>query len=272
MPTDPLPAFCWKLSLNGQEVGFLATVDFPTDTSMTFDFSGGVAETLYGWMFQALQGQRRMLPGTLITLDTSLKAVYCDAWDSGLIRQIVVAPLDASQPGPMHFFLTLQISNLREVPLPQSGGAAAQPASRIRVPASVRRLQMRRTGFTRVAAGGSTRKDQDLRCAAFKVTMTGSQNSYFVKKLGKLTFNAGTLSPLVMTMAESAAADFRTWKQAGGQRDVTINCLNTALREFFTLTCGGSTIAQIHPPVPINPAGFTDVTLNVRRLAMNFVR
>ena len=271
MPADPHPAFCWKLNLNGQTAGFLSTVDFPTETSMTFDVSGKMTGMVYDWIFQTLQGQRRMLGGTLITLDTTLKPVYCDAWDSGWIQQMVLAPLDASQAKPMVFSLTLQISNLREVPLPQAGGGAAvQPASKSLLRGTTQRFQRQRFRVASVATGGS-RRDADLNCAAFKVTMNGSQNACFVKKLGKLTVNASSISPLVMTMVESAATDFRAWKQAGGQRDVTILCLNTALRSFFSVTCSGSTIAQIHPPVPINPTGATDVTLNVSRLAMNFV-
>jgi hypothetical protein len=70
-------------------------------------------------------------------------------------------------------------------------------------------------------------------------------------------------------MAENAAANFRAWKQAGGQRDVTIQYLDTALRVTLTIVYRGCTIAQIVPAVPIS-AGPTSVTLNVSRLTINY--
>ena len=58
-----------------------------------------------------------MLPGNLITLDTSLRPVYCDAWDSAFIQQAEIAVSNASQAPLMSFTLNLQVTNLREVPI-----------------------------------------------------------------------------------------------------------------------------------------------------------
>jgi hypothetical protein len=71
-------------------------------------------------------------------------------------------------------------------------------------------------------------------------------------------------------MPIAAATDFRAWKQAGGQRDVTIQYMDTALRTVLTIVYVGCTIAQIVPAVPISVLGPTSVTLNVSRLTITY--
>ena len=92
----------------------------------------------------------------------------------------------------------------------------------------------------------------------------------FVSKLGTLTYSSGVIAPFVLTMGEDQAADFRAWKQAGGERDVTIQYLDTALQVVLTMVYGGCTIAQIAPPVPISISDPTSVTLNVGRLTITY--
>src|SRR5262245_38296585 len=86
---DPLPELSvWKLTLNGQPSQFIKSLAVPTETSMVIGFSATIDGSLSDWAFQEMQGQRRIFAGNLITLDTSLRAVYCDAWDSAFIQQV----------------------------------------------------------------------------------------------------------------------------------------------------------------------------------------
>jgi hypothetical protein len=268
MRHDALPAFAWMLALNGQNIGFFKRVNFPTDTSMTLEFGIGMEMALYNWMSEALNGCRRRLPGTLLTLDTALHPVYCDAWDSGWIKEIVLPSPDAARSGAFPLFrLSLQISHLREVPVPQpTGGKTSQPAYKGQIQTPVRALHV---PISQVAGGGSTRKDP-LPFFCFKLQVDGLPDAHFVKKLSTLKLTPGMMFQLVITIAESAAADFRAWKQSGGQRDVTIQYLNTALRTFFTLKCSGTSIDQIHPAAPLSPTGATEVTLRVMRVSFQF--
>ena len=101
----------------------------PTETSIVIGFGVTIGDFLSDWAFQEMQGQRRILPGNLITLDTSLRPVYCDAWDSAFIQQAEIAPSNASQAPLMSFTLNLTVTNLREVPIPSQvrarpGGSA----------------------------------------------------------------------------------------------------------------------------------------------------
>ena len=268
---DPLPELSvWKLTLNGQQAGFLKSVAVPTENSIVIGFNGTVGGSLNDWAFQEMQGQRRIMAGNLITLDTSLRPVYCDAWDSAFIQQAEISAFDTSQAGLTSFTLNLQVTNLREVPIPSPGASATGLVSL----ANSRQSQLRqrllgRTFRSNLPPAHTSRRDP-LPSFAFKITLSGSSTNIFVRKLGPLTYSSGVIAPFVITMAENAAADFRAWKQAGGQRDVTIQYLDTALRVALTIVYRGCTIAQIVPAVPISVSGPTSVTLNVSRLTINY--
>jgi hypothetical protein len=266
----------WILSLNGQSVGCLVSVAVPTETLMVIGFGSGMAGLLYDWMFQEMQGQRRKLPGNLITLDYSLRAVYCDAWDSAWIQQVEIPAVDASQASFMFFTLSLQVTNLREVPVP-SPGATGRPAPVGLATPGKSKLMQRLAGRTirsNWAIANTGRRETDVRrdfcCCAFLVTVSGSSKEYFAARLGRLAISSGVIAPFVITMVESAATDFRAWKQVGGQRDVTIKYLDPTLRAFLTIKLGGCTVAQIDPAVPIYVLGHTAVTLRVSRLTIDY--
>lgn len=246
MPRDPLPTFCLILELRGQFVGALSRADFPTETLMTLEFSIAADRAIFDWMSQALMGRRQALPGNLVVLDTSLSEIHRDAWDWGWIQQIAFPAMEAASGGVPHFSLALQIANLREV--------AAKPISG------------RGSGHKRGISG----------FYSFKVEMNGARANYGVRKLSSLIVNlgpnvagmlqktgAGLSSEVAMTMAESNAADFRAWKQSGGPRDVTIQCLSTALAVICTYLYKGATIDRIHPAAPVSTTGDTQVTLKV---------
>jgi hypothetical protein len=268
---DPLQAFAaWILTLNGQKEAYLKSVAVPTENSMVIGFNSTLGGALDDWAFQEMQGQRRIMAGNLITLDTSLHPVYCDAWDSAFIQQAEMAACDASQSALMHFTLNLQVTNLREVPIPSPGASAAGQARLV----DSRKSQLRQRLFGRTIRSNllpahTGRKDH-LPYFVSNVTVSGSSKEIFVKKLGTLTYSSGVIAPFVITMGEDQAADCRAWKQAGGQRDVTIGYLDTALRICLTIVFGGCTIAQIVPAVPISVSGPTSVTLNVSRLTINY--
>jgi hypothetical protein len=124
---DPLPELSfWKLTLNGQQAQFINSVAVPTETSIVIGFGITIgSSSLNDWAFQEMQGQRRIFAGNLITLDTSLRPVYCDAWDSAFIQQAEMSAFDASQSGVASFTLNLQVMNLREVPIPAPGASTA---------------------------------------------------------------------------------------------------------------------------------------------------
>ena len=122
----------------------------------------------------------------------------------------------------------------------------------------------------------SGKRKDPLPFGCLKVEVDGFPANLSVKKLGSLTVNlgpnvvgvlqkngSGTSSESVMTMAESNAGDFRTWKQSGGQRDITIQCLSTALEVLYTFKYKGVTIARIHPAAPLSVTGDTQVTMKV---------
>ena len=268
---DHLPELSvWKLTLNGQQAQFLKSVAVPTETSIVIGFGITIgSNSLNDWAFQEMQGQRRIFAGNLITLDTSLRPVYCDAWDSAFIQQAEIAASDASQSALMYFTLNLQVTNLREVPIPSPGASAAGRVSL----ADSRKSQLRQRMFGRTVRSNlpaHTGRKDPLPYFASKVTVSGSSKEIFVSKLGTLTYSSGVIAPFVITMGGDQAADYRAWKQAGGQRDVTIRYLDTALRIRLTIVFGGCTIAQIVPAVPISVSGPTSVTLNVSRLTINY--
>ena len=268
---DPLPNLpLWKLTLNGQSAGFLSTLAVPTETSIVIGFGVAIGDLLSDWAFQEMQGQRRIMSGNLITLDTSLRPVYCDAWDSAFIQQAEIAAFDASQAALMSFTLNLTVTNLREAPIPSPGASATGRVSL----ANSRKSQLRQRLFGRTIRSNlppaHTGRKDPLPSFVFKVTVSGSTTNIFVLKLGPLRYSSGVIAPIVITMREDVAADYRAWKQAGGQRDVTIQILDTALRLALTIVFGGCTIAQIVPAVPISVSGPTSVTLNVSRLTINY--
>jgi hypothetical protein len=229
----------------------------------------GITEggSLNDWAFQEMRGQRRMFGGNLITFDVSLRPVYCDAWDSAFIQQAAMSAIDASQSGVASITLNLQVMNLREVPIPAPGASTAGPVSA----ANSTKSQLRQRLLGRTVRSHRTGRRDPLPIFGFKITMSGSSKEIFVKKLGTLTYSSGVIAPFVITMEEGGdAADFRAWKQAGGQRDVTIRYLDIALQAGLTIVCGGCTIAQIVPPVPISVSGPTSVTLNVSRLTITY--
>jgi hypothetical protein len=268
---DPHPDLSvWKLTLSGQQAEFIKSVAVPTETSLVIGFPITVGSNpLNDWAFQEMQGQRCIFAGNLTTLDTSLRPVHCDAWDSAFIQQVEMSSFDASQTGLASFTLNLQVTNLREVPIPAPGASTAQ---RVSVANSTKsRLRQRlfgRTVRSNSTAAAHTGRRDPLPSFCFKITVSGSSRDVFVRKLGTLTYSSGVIAPFVITMAEDQAADYRAWKQAGGQRDVTIRYLDTALRVVITIVYGGCTIAQIAPPVPITVSGPTSVTLNVSRLTI----
>ncbi|WP_342360043.1 hypothetical protein [Terrarubrum flagellatum] len=270
MRTDSFPDFAWKLTLNGQTAGFLASVAVPTETSIMFGQGLVVGEFLSDWAFDEMQGQRRIMSGNLITLDTNFRPIYCDAWDSSFIQKAEISALDTSRSELLTLTLTLQVTNLREVPLPPPGASTIGPLSR----ANARKSQLRQRVFGRTSRSTVTpayrgRRDS-LPSFCFKVALSGSSTNIFVSKLGPLTYSSGVIAPVVITMAETAAADFRAWKQAGGQRDITVQCLDTALQVAFTVIYRGCTITQIVPAVPINPVDPTSVTLNIGGLTITY--
>ena len=124
---DPLPELSfWKLTLNGQQAQFINSVAVPTETSIVIGFGITIgSSSLNDWAFQEMQGQRRIFAGNLITLDTSLRPVYCDAWDSAFIQQAAMSAIDASQSRVASITLNLQVMNLREVPIPAPGASTA---------------------------------------------------------------------------------------------------------------------------------------------------
>lgn len=265
---DPLPEFAWKLTLNAQIEAFLKSVAVPTETSMVIGFGLEVGDALSDWAFQEMQGQRRLYAGNLITLDTALRPVYCDAWDSSFIQQAEMSASDGSQR--LTLTLTLQVTNLREVPLPAQGASATGPVSRVNArPSRLRQRLLGRTVRSRASAAHTGRRDP-LPIFCTKLTLSGSSSEAFVKTLGALTYSSGVISPLVITMPENSAPDYRAWKQSGGQRDVTALYLDTALKPRLTIVFGGCTVAQIVPAVPITVSGPTAVTLNVSRLTMSY--
>src|SRR5262249_35293929 len=164
-----------------------------------------------------MQGQRRIFAGNLITLDTSLRAVYCDAWDSAFIQQVEMSSFDTSQAGLASMTLNLQVTNLREVPIPAPGASTAGRVSA----ANATKSQLRQRLFGRIvrsssaAAAYAHRKDP-LPFFCFKISVSGSTKGAFVKKLGTLTYSSGVIAPFVITMEENQASDYRAWKQAGG--------------------------------------------------------
>jgi hypothetical protein len=217
-----------------------------------------------------MQGQRRTLAGNLIKLYTHLRPVYCDAWDSAFIQQAELSAFDVSQAGFASFTLNLQVTNLREVPIPPPGAGTSATGLASLANSTKSQLRQRllgRTFRTHLPSAHTNRRDP-VPSFVFRVTVSGSSKNILVSKLGPLTYRSGVIAPFVITMAESAAADFRAWKQAGGQRDVTIQYLDTSLRVAFTIVYGGCTIAQMVPAVPISVSGPTSVTLNVSRLSI----
>ena len=117
------------------------------------------------------------------------------------------------------FNLALQITNLREVPLEAAAASAASPAV----------VKFARLPRLRQIADPGHRKDP-LPFFGFKVVVDGFPANLGVRRLGSLTVNlgpnvagapkqtgSGTSLELVLTMAETSAADFRSWKQSGGK-------------------------------------------------------
>jgi hypothetical protein len=246
MSHDPLPTFCLLLELQDRLVGTLNRADFPTETLMTLEFGIGVDRAVFDWISQSLQGRSRAIPGNLVVLDTSLSEAHRDAWDWGTIQQIVFPALDANLGILLHFGLALQLTNLREVP--------KKP----------------------VAPGSSNHKRRNLNFYCLKVEMDGLPATFGVQRLSALTVNlgpnvvgmrqtngSGAISQLVMTMAETNAADFRTWKQSGGQRNITVQCLSTSFATLCTFKYKGVTIDHIHPAAPLSVGGDTQVTLKI---------
>ena len=113
------------------------------------------------------------------------------------------------------------------------------------------------------------RKDP-LPSFCFKRSLSGSTTDLFVKSLGSLSYSSGVIAPVVISLVETAAGEFRTWKQSGGQKDITVQVLNTALQLVFTIVLVGCTIAQIAPPVPIKPGGQTSIALNVSSFMISY--
>jgi hypothetical protein len=268
---DPLPELSlWKLTLNGQQQ-FISSVAVPTETSIVIGSGITIGSLLNDWAFQEMQGQRRTFAGNLITLDTSLRPVYCDAWDSAFIQQAEMSAFDTSQSGLASFTLNLQVTNLREVPIPAPGASTAgQVSAANSTKSQLKQRLFGRTVRNKSTAAAHTGRRDPLPIFCFMMTVSGSSKEIFVSKLGTLTYSSGVIAPFVITMGEGPAADFRAWKQAGGQRDVTIRYLDTALRVALTIVYGGCTIAQIAPPVPISVLGPTSVTLNVSRLTITY--
>jgi hypothetical protein len=269
MGPDPLPDFAWKLTLNGQEAAMLASVAVPTETSIEFGIGLVVGETISDLAFQEMQGQRRTMSGNLITLDTSLRATHCDAWDSSFIQEVEISPLDASQSRLMTLSLTLQVTNLREVPIPTPGAAPAAPFGRANWKSSQLMQRLGRRVRNNPAPAPSHRRDP-LPAFCFKIALSGSSAQLYVKNLGPLTYSSGVIAPIVINMGEAVATDFRAWKQAGGLRDLTIQCLDTALRLVLTIVCRGCTVMQIVPAVPISAVGPVSVMLNVSSFTISY--
>jgi hypothetical protein len=245
---DPLPSFCLKLELDGRSVEFLPKADFPTETAMTLDFSRFMSAFAFKWISGSLQSARPM-PGNLVTLDTSFREIYRDAWDFGFIRQIRLPGVDihSQSSSGLGIHLAVQIANLRQVPT----GAGPHTGN----------------------GGGIV----DLNWNACFPKVTAGDFSVFVPKIGALTITLGPntagmepgtrggrgVSNLVMTMKEIDAAGFRNWKQSGGQRDVTVQFLNASLKPASAIKYTGVTIDHIHPAAPINPLGDTEVTMKI---------
>lgn len=112
--------------------------------------------------------------------------------------------------------------------------------------------------------------------------LDGASAELFIKKISSITVTlgpsvsgsrqatgSGMISNVVMTMAETIAAPFRTWKQQGGQRDVTIQSLSAALNPVFSYNLKAVTIDHIHPAAPVG--GEAEVTLKVGRLTFGFL-
>lgn len=117
MRQDPLLVASWILELGDRSVGPLIQVDFPTETSMTLEFGSGVDRALFDWMARSVEGKPVPMSGSLVVLDSSLNEAYRDAWDWGVIQQIVFPALDAQTAAlARYYFMVLRISNLREVP------------------------------------------------------------------------------------------------------------------------------------------------------------
>jgi len=228
---------------------------------------------MFNWMSQSLQGRPQALPGSLVVLDTSFTEVHRDAWDCSLIQQIVFPAMEVASGNVPRFNLALQITNLREVPLEAAAASAASPAV----------VKFARLPRLRQIADPGHRKDP-LPFFGFKVVVDGFPANLGVRRLGSLTVNlgpnvagapkqtgSGTSLELVLTMAENSAADFRSWKQSGGKRNITIQCLSTALQNLYTFQYKDATITRIHPAAPLSVTGDTQVTVNVSRCDIQFV-
>jgi hypothetical protein len=108
MAESPSGTVCMEIDPNGQQAQFINSVAVPTETSIEIGFGITIGSSLNDWAFQEMQGQRRIFAGNLITLDTRLRPVYCDAWDSAFIQQAEMSAFDASQSGLASFTLNLQ--------------------------------------------------------------------------------------------------------------------------------------------------------------------
>ena len=229
---DPLPELSvWKLTLNGQSAGFLSSVAVPTETSIVIGFGCVIGDFLSGWAFQEMQGQRRIMPGNLITLDTSLRPVYCDAWDSAFIQQAEISAFDASQAGLTSFTLNLQVTNLREVPIPPPGASATGLVSL----ANSRKSQLRqrllgRTFRSNLPPAHTSRKDP-LPSFVFKVTLSGQ-----LKDLGAQVHPCARIAK-ACERADFVRGEFRALKTKVSDDTVTavLDAVGSDIRELASV-------------------------------------